>query len=81
MARPHNIKIKGAIFCGLVIVIKTFNLINIRRSWGPKITFFCSEVIIIKTLNPIKTGYFFTFFSKAFLALGHYFSTPGVFLV
>ena len=40
------------IFCSLVIFIKNFDPINIRRPWAPEITMFCSEVIVIKTFIP-----------------------------
>ena len=55
-------------FCGLVIFIKNFDPINIRRPWAPEITMFCSEFIMTKTFNPIKTSltiWFHIFFSKA----------------
>ena len=49
-----NIKIKRTMFCGLVIFIKKFEPINIRRPWASEIMF-CSEVITTKTFTPIKT--------------------------
>ena len=42
-------------FCGLVIFIKNFDPINIRRPCAHKITMFCSEVMMIKSFNPIKS--------------------------
>ena len=42
-------------FCVLVIFIKNFDPINIRRPWAPEITMFCSKVMMIKTFNPIKS--------------------------
>ena len=41
-------------FCNLVIFIKNFDSINIRRPWAPEITTFCSEVMMINIFNPIK---------------------------
>ena len=36
MTRPQNITRQAAVmFCGLVIIIKTFNSINSRRPWPP----------------------------------------------
>ena len=58
-------------FCGLVIFIKNFDPINIRRSWASEITIFCGEFIMTKTFKPIKTRrhwqliWFHIFFSKA----------------
>ena len=46
---------KRTMFCGLVIFIKNFDPINIRRPCAHKITMFCSEVMMIKSLNPIKS--------------------------
>ena len=73
-------------FCSLVIFIKNFDSINIRRPWAPEITMFCSEFIMTKTFKPIKTRrqwppiLFHIFFSKAcfsswlllFLHLGYF---------
>ena len=74
-------------FCGLVIFIKNFDPINIRRPWAPEITMLCSELIMTKTFKPIKTRrhwppiWFHIFFSKACLVLGRPFFAPGVFLI
>ena len=60
-----------SMFCGLVIFIKNFDPINIRRLWAPEITIFCCEFIMNKTFKPIKTRrhwlpiWFHIFFSKA----------------
>ena len=35
--------------CGLVILIKNFDPVNIKRPSAPIITMFCNEVIMIKT--------------------------------
>ena len=84
MTRPQNIKIK-TVFCGLVILIKNFDPINIRRPWAPEITMFCSELIMIKTFKPIKTRrhwppiWFHNFFSKTCLVLGRPFLHLGCF--
>ena len=50
-----KILIKRIMFCGLVIFIKNFDPINIRRPCAHKITMFCSEVMMIKSFNPIKS--------------------------
>ena len=41
-------------FCRLVIFIKHFDSINIRRSWASEITMFCSEFTMTKVFKPIK---------------------------
>ena len=70
-------------FCGLVIFIKHFDPINIRRPWAPEITMFCSEIIITKAFKPIKTRRHwspidFTYFSaRPVLVLGHSFLHLG----
>ena len=43
-------------FCGLVIIFKHFDPINIRKPWAPEITMFCSEVIMTKTSKSINTS-------------------------
>ena len=72
-------------FCGLVIFIKNFDPINIRKPRAPKITMFCSEVMMIKIFNyiksrrpwpPILTSYLF---QQGLLVLGRTIFTPGVF--
>ena len=75
MTRPQNIKIKRTMFCSLVIIIKTFDPINIRRPWAPEITIFCSEVTRSKLPNLSKSGGLGCFSSWP------PFFTPGVFLV
>ena len=55
MTRPQNIVLYRIMFCGLVIFIKNFDPINIRRPCAHKITMFCSEVMMIKSINPIKS--------------------------
>ena len=71
------------LFCGLVIFIKNYDPINIRKPSAPEITMFCSEFIMTKTFKPIKTRrhwrpiWFHIFFSKACLVLGCPFFTPG----
>ena len=75
MARSQNIKIKRTLLCGLVIFIKNFDPINIKRSWGPEIIVLFSEVSMTKTFCSIKSrrhwspnliSYFFQrHFSKA----------------
>ena len=86
MTRPQNTVFYLNV-CGLIIFIKNFDPINIRRPWAPEITMFCSEFIMTKTFKPIKTRrhwlpiWFHIFFSKACLVLGHPFFTPGVFLI
>ena len=87
MIRPQNIKIKGIMFCGLVIFIRNSYPINIRRPWSPEIIMFCNEVIMKKLSNLSKPGglgrpFDFTSFSvRSFLVLGHSLFTDGVFLV
>ena len=67
----------------MVIFIKNFDLINIRRPWAPEITMFCSEVMMIKILILWGLGHPFQFhiyFKKGLLALACCsFFTPGVF--
>ena len=55
MTKLQNIKIKRTMFCNLVIFIKNFDLIHIKRPWTPKITISCSEIIVTKTFKPIKS--------------------------
>ena len=56
--------------CGLVIFIREFDLINIRRPWTSEITMFCSEIIMIKIFKPINIRrpwppiWFYIFISK-----------------
>ena len=72
------------VFCSLVIFIN-FDPINIRSPWAPAITMFCSEFIMIKTFKPIITRrhwlpiWFYIFFNKACLVLGHPFLHLGCF--
>ena len=86
MTRPQN-TVFILMFCGLVIFIKNFDPINIRRPWAPEITMFYSQFIMTKTFKPIKTRrhwppiWFHIFFSKACLVLGRPFFIPGVFLI
>ena len=42
-------------FCSLVIFIKNFDPINIKRPWAPEITMFGGEVMMIKIFSPIKS--------------------------
>ena len=68
MTRPQNIKIKRTMVYDLVIFIKNFNPIIIRRPWAPEIMMFCSEVIMTKTHKPRRPWlsiWFQIFFSKA----------------
>ena len=75
--------------CDLVIFIKNFDPISIRRPLAPNITMFCSEVIMTKNFKPTvsKPGglvhpFDFTSFSAwPVLVLGYSSSTPGMFLV
>ena len=69
-------------FCGLVIFIKYFDPINIRRHCVPKIS---SKVIMTKTFirtnqkqEALATYLISYLFNKAFLVLGRSFFTPGV---
>ena len=77
MTRLQNIKIKRTMFCGLVIFIKNFDPINIRRAWAPEITMFCNEVIMTKTFKPIKPASlghpfnFVSFSARTVLVLCH----------
>ena len=70
MTRPQN-TVFILMFCELVIFIKNFNPINIRKPWAHEITTFCSEFIMTKAFKPIKTRrhwpliWFHIFFSKA----------------
>ena len=72
-------------FCSLVIIIKTFDPMNIRKPWAPEITMFCSEVMMIRIFNPIKsrrpwpTISISYLFQQGVLALGCSFFTPGAF--
>ena len=52
-------------FCSLVIFIKNFDAVNIRRPWAPEIIMFCSEVMMIKLLKAgdISRSLWFHFFS------------------
>ena len=56
MTRLQSIVLCILMFCGLVIFIKNFDPVNIRRPWALKITMFCSEIIITKTFVPIKSS-------------------------
>ena len=42
-------------FRGLVIIMKYFVPINIRRHQAPEITMFCSDIIMSKTFKSIKS--------------------------
>ena len=80
------LEMHGTMFCGLVIFIKHFDLINIRRPCAHKITMFCSEVKMIKSFNPIKSRRPWPPISISHLFQQRPFSswpllfTPGVFL-
>ena len=80
-----NVKMKRMMLCSLVIFIKNFDPINIRKPWALEIPMFRSEVIITKTYISIKSRghwlpiWFHIFFNKIFLVLGHSFFTPGCF--
>ena len=58
--------------CGLVILIKRFDPINIRRPWAPEIAMLYIEVIMSKTFctyqkqGPWQPIWFYIFFNKAF---------------
>ena len=54
MTRLQRIVLSILMFCSLIIFIKTFDPINIRRPWALEITMFCSDVIT-KTFVPIKS--------------------------
>ena len=77
--------IRISMFCGLVIFIKNFDPINVRRPWAPEMTMFCSEFIMTKTFKPIKIQrpwlpvWFHIFFNKACLVLGCSFLHLGCF--
>ena len=72
------------VFCSLVIFIKKFDPINIRRPWAPAITMFCSEFIVTKTFTSIKARrpwppiWFHTFLSKDCFSFYSPFYTWGV---
>ena len=86
MTRLQNIKIKRTIFCDLVIFLKKFDPINIRRLWAPEITVVCSEVIMTKPLKPmyqnqeaLATHLISFVFSKACFSSWPLLFSPGVF--
>ena len=56
MTRHQNIVPFILMFCCLVIIIKHFYPINIRKKpWTSERTLFCNEVIMTKTSKSIKT--------------------------
>ena len=51
MIRSQNNKVKRTIFCDLVMFIKNFDPIGIRRPLAPETTMFYSEVMMIKNYS------------------------------
>ena len=71
-------------FCGLVMLIKNFDPINIRRHWAPEITMFClhdQNFQAYQNQEALAAHLISHLFQEGLFSSWPPFFTPGVFLI